>query len=94
MVFSRGYYTRAVLAAWDWRDGKLTNRWVFDSNNDKSFEGQGAHAFSVADVDNDGKQEIIYGAATIDDNGKGLSNTNSATVMPCMSPIWTLTDRA
>ena len=75
MVFSRGYYTRAVVAAWDWRDGKLTNRWVFDSNNDKSFEGQGAHSFSVADVDNDGKQEIIFGAATIDDNGKGLSNT-------------------
>lgn len=75
MVFSRGYYTRAVVAAWDWRDGKLTNRWVFDSNNDKSFEGQGAHAFSVADVDSDGKQEIIFGAATIDDNGKGLSNT-------------------
>jgi rhamnogalacturonan endolyase len=75
MVFSRGYYTRAVVAAWDWRDGKLTNRWVFDSNNDRSYEGQGAHAFSVADVDNDGKHEIIFGAATIDDNGKGLSNT-------------------
>ncbi len=75
MIFSRGYYTRAVVAAWDWRDGKLTNRWVFDSNSDKSYEGQGAHAFSVADVDNDGKQEIIFGAATIDDNGRGLSNT-------------------
>ena len=31
-VFARGYYTRAVLAAWDWRDGKLSQRWVFDSN--------------------------------------------------------------
>ena len=29
----RGYYTRAVLAAWDWRDGKLTQRWTFDSDD-------------------------------------------------------------
>src|SRR6478735_8228469 len=31
-LFCRGYYTRLVIAAWDWRDGKLTNRWTFDSN--------------------------------------------------------------
>jgi rhamnogalacturonan endolyase len=75
MVFSRGYYTRAVIAAWDYRDGKLTHRWTFDSNTDKTYEHQGAHSLSIADVDEDGKQEIIFGAATIDDNGKGLSNT-------------------
>jgi rhamnogalacturonan endolyase len=75
MIFSRGYYTRAVIAAWDWRDGKLTNRWTFDSNTEKSYEHQGAHSLSIADVDEDGKDEIIFGAATIDDNGKGLSNT-------------------
>ncbi len=30
---------------------------------------QGSHSLSVADVDGDGKQEIIYGGATLDDNG-------------------------
>jgi len=30
---------------------------------------QGFHSLSVADVDGDGKQEIIYGSATIDDDG-------------------------
>ncbi|MGI5289793.1 rhamnogalacturonan lyase [Nonomuraea polychroma] len=30
---------------------------------------QGFHSMSVADVDNDGRQEIVYGAATIDDDG-------------------------
>lgn len=75
MIFSRGYYTRAVIAAWDWRDGKLTNRWTFDSNTDTSYEHQGAHSLSIADVDEDGRQEIVFGAATIDDNGRGLSNT-------------------
>ena len=34
VVMCRGYYTRSVLAAWDWRDGKLSPRWVFDSNKE------------------------------------------------------------
>lgn len=28
VVMCRGYYGRSVLAAWDWRGGKLTSRWV------------------------------------------------------------------
>jgi hypothetical protein len=35
----------------------------------KTITTQGAHSLSVADVDGDGKQEIVYGAATIDDDG-------------------------
>jgi rhamnogalacturonan endolyase len=68
-IFSRGYYTRAVIAAWDWRNGQLTQRWVIDSNNNSALFGQGNHNLSIADVDNDGRQEIIFGAATINDNG-------------------------
>jgi rhamnogalacturonan endolyase len=77
-VFSRGYYTRAVIAAWDWRDGKLTQRWVFDSNADaesKPAAGQGAHWFSVADVNGDGLDDIVYGAATISGTGRLLYST-------------------
>ncbi|KQW52378.1 MULTISPECIES: rhamnogalacturonan lyase [unclassified Roseateles] len=77
-VFARGYYTRAVLAAWDWRAGKLTQRWIFDSDSDaasKPVAGQGAHWFSVADVDGDGRDDIIYGAATIASTGKTLYST-------------------
>jgi rhamnogalacturonan endolyase len=76
-VFSRGYYTRAVIAAWDWRGGKLSQRWVFDSTEPGSEPafGQGAHWFSVADVDGDGKQDIVYGAATIASSGKLLYST-------------------
>jgi rhamnogalacturonan endolyase len=68
-IFSRGYYTRAVIAAWDWRNGQLTQRWVIDSNNNSALFGQGNHNLSIADVDNDGRHEIIFGAATINDNG-------------------------
>lgn len=41
---------------------------------------QGAHSLSVADVDGDGKQEIVYGAATIDHDGTLLYS--SMAVMP------------
>nr|WP_161815785.1 carbohydrate-binding protein [Steroidobacter agaridevorans] len=74
LIMSRGYYTRAVIAAWDWRNGALTQRWTFDSNTsgNSAYAGQGNHNLSIADVDTDGRQEIIFGAATIDDNGQGL----------------------
>jgi rhamnogalacturonan endolyase len=69
IIMARGYYTRAVIAAWDFRGGSLTQRWTYDSGNSGGAYGQGNHNLSVADVDNDGRDEIIYGAATIDDNG-------------------------
>ena len=77
-IFSRGYYTRAVIVAWDYRqvngNGALTQRWTFDSNGsgNSAYAGQGNHNLSIADVDQDGRQEIIFGAATIDDNGARL----------------------
>ncbi|WP_071837737.1 rhamnogalacturonan lyase [Hymenobacter norwichensis] len=75
-VMCRGYYGRSVLAAWDWRNGKLTQRWVFDSQNDKNpFSGMGNHGLSVNDVDFDGKDEIVYGSMVVDDNGTGLFST-------------------
>lgn len=77
MVFGRGYYTRLVRAAWDWNGTSLTQRWIFDSNDsgNGAYKGQGNHQMTVADVDNDGKQEIINGASVIDDNGAGLFTT-------------------
>ncbi|MEV6517862.1 cellulose binding domain-containing protein [Micromonospora chalcea] len=79
LIMARGYYTRAVVAAWDFRDGTLRKRWTFDSNasGNGAAAGQGNHQLSVADVDNDGRQEIVYGAATIDDNGRLLYSTGN-----------------
>jgi rhamnogalacturonan endolyase len=78
-VFCRGYYTRTVLVAWDWRDGKLTRRWTFDSDDgtpgNRAYRGQGDHSLSIADVDGDGKDDIVYGAMTVRSDGKGLYST-------------------
>ena len=84
VVMCRGVYGRSVLAAWDWRGGKLTSRWVFDSaapGNGKDgkpnsdYSGMGGHSVSVADVDGDGRDEIIYHAMVVDDDGRGLFTT-------------------
>ncbi len=63
---------------------QLTSRWVFDSGvgvgpfpypTASPFSGQGNHNLSVADVDADGKDEIVYGSMVVDDDGTGLFST-------------------
>ena len=71
-IYGRGYYTRLTWSAVDVREGKLVKRWVYDSGNKGGAYGNGNHNVMAADVDNDGKQEIITGSACIDDNGKLL----------------------
>ena len=73
-IWNRGYYTRMTISALDVVDKKLSVRWIFDSDKTKSPNcyGQGNHNLMVADVDNDGKQEISMGDCVIDDNGKPL----------------------
>ncbi len=84
VIMARGYYGRTVLAAWDWRKGRLTSRWVFDSGSApppypnptaSPYSGQGNHSLAVADVDADGRDEIVYGSMVVDDDGKGLFST-------------------
>jgi len=84
VVMCRGYYTRSVLAAWDFDGKTLKSRWVFDSEKyDKekglrgrhSYSGQGNHNLRVADVDGDGCDEITYGSMAVDHDGSGLYTT-------------------
>jgi rhamnogalacturonan endolyase len=79
VVMCRGYYTRTVLVAWNWRGGRLERAWTFDSDagapGNRAYRGQGNHNLAVGDVDDDGRDEIVYGACCIDDDGKGLYTT-------------------
>jgi rhamnogalacturonan endolyase len=77
LIMARGYYTRTVIAAWDFRNGTLTKRWTFDSNSNTGYAGQGNHQLAIADVDADGKDEIVYGSMAVNDNGQGLWNTGN-----------------
>jgi rhamnogalacturonan endolyase len=80
-IMARGYYTRTTLGAWNLRQGELVSLWVFDSNatpvdaQGQPYTGQGAHSLSVANVDADPEQEIIYGEMTVDHDGRGKCST-------------------
>lgn len=77
LFLARGIYTRHKMIAMDLgSDHKWHTRWTWSCNDSNSdWYGQGFHNFVVADVDNDGRDEIMYGSMVIDDNGKGLHTT-------------------
>ncbi len=73
-VSVRGYYTRMTAVAYDVVNKKLVKRWGFDTgfNSSAPGYGDGNHNCMPADVDGDGKQELILGAICLDDNGQVL----------------------
>lgn len=79
IFLGRGCYTRHKMVAFDVDPAthRLTERWRWANNNGWSdpWFGNGYHNFGIADVDWDGRDEIVFGSMVIDDNGKGLSTT-------------------
>ncbi|MCM1075734.1 MAG: LamG domain-containing protein [Bacteroides sp.] len=77
-VFCRGYYTHAYLWAVDFDGKELKERWLHESTTKgKGAYGEGAHSLTVGDVDGDGFDEIVYGAASIDHDGTLLYRTGA-----------------
>ena len=77
IFLARGIYTRHKMVAFDVDAAthKLVQRWAWNCNANGPWKGQGYHNYIVADVDEDGRDEIVFGSMVIDDNGKGLSTT-------------------
>ena len=78
-VSIRGYYTRMTAVAYDVMNKKLIKRWTYDSGwnqQEGTGWGNGNHNCMPADTDGDGKDEILCGAFTLDDNGRPLWCTN------------------
>ncbi len=74
MVFGRGYYTRLVRSAWDFKNGQLTQRWIFDSNTSGNggYAGMGNHQLMTADANGDGKDEVYSGSSAVNYDGTGF----------------------
>lgn len=77
IFLARGIYTRHKMIAYDVnpKTHTLKQRWRWDCNTYGPWKGNGYHNYCVADVDWDGRDEIVFGSMVIDDNGKGLSTT-------------------
>ncbi len=84
VVLGRGVYAHSVIEAWDYRNGTLSKRWRFDTNNsgygkdgnaNSAYAGQGNHSLNVTDLDGDGLDEVMYGSMAVDHDGIGLWTT-------------------
>lgn len=76
LFLGRGIYTKHKFITYDIDPAshKLVERWRWNDLGGAWF-GQGYHNMGIADVDWDGRDEIVYGSMVIDDNGFGLSTT-------------------
>lgn len=79
IFLGRGCYTKHHMKAFSVNPEthKLTQYWEWkeDSGWSSPYYGQGYHNYGIADVDWDGRDEIVFGSMVIDDNGRGLSTT-------------------
>lgn len=77
LLMERGTYQMMVLEAYQYHNKKLEKIWHWDSSEEtgKSHYGQGAHFLHSADIDGDGREEVVLGSNAIDDNGQGMWST-------------------
>jgi rhamnogalacturonan endolyase len=70
LVVQRGTYGLIKIEAYD---GGLEKVWSWEASGEyQGYRGQAAHTAVAADVDGDGKDEIVYGSAALDHDGTGL----------------------
>jgi len=76
LLVLRGTYGLMLADAWQLRAGKLEKLWSFTNDGLPSkYRGQGAHNCLCGDVDGDGRDEVILGDMTLDDDGSVLWTT-------------------
>jgi fibronectin-binding autotransporter adhesin len=61
---------------WDYRNGALTQRWLWTPNGEHHAEG---HQIRLADVDNDGKDEYVDIGHAVKSDGSGQINPDMLT---------------
>ena len=80
IVHFRGCWAACKLAAYDFKNGEFSVLWTVDCEKKKSLTNlyeTGYHSIAVADIDFDGKDEVLSGSVAIDDNGEILYITTA-----------------
>ncbi len=73
LIMQRGTYTVIKTEA---LDKNLESIWSWKSlGEDKKYRSQGGHALMTGDIDEDGKDELVFGTSALDDNGKPMWHT-------------------
>ena len=76
LIVERGTYNVILVDAYEFHGGKLRRLWRWDNRKlPRTYWGQGAHWMHCADVDGDGRDEVLLGSATLDDDGGELWTT-------------------
>ena len=70
LLVCRGTYTRMVVDAYNFKNKKLEKIWRWDGDKETpQIRAQGSHTLVAADVDGDGRDEIILGSVALNPNG-------------------------
>lgn len=80
LIVQRGTYDLMKTAA---LDRGLKPIWTREARNPHKLPGPGTHGLLTADVDGDGRDELILGATALDDDGSVLWDTGLGHPDPC-----------
>ena len=73
LLVARGTYKLMVVDACQYHNRKLERLWRWEGDDETPvIRSQGAHGMHSADVDDDGRDEVILGSCVLDDNGTCL----------------------
>ena len=73
LLVARGTYKLMMVDAYQYHDRKLERLWHWEGDDETPIiRSQGAHFMHSADVDEDGRDEVILGSCVLDDNGTCL----------------------
>ena len=86
LLIMKGTYKAMMVDAYEFHDNRLTKLWRWDGDEENPVvRSMGSHNTHVADIDDDGRDEIILGSAVLDDDGtclwsKGLGHPDKVFV--------------